>query len=378
MSKKLDIQNGFNAHFLEILNAPEMVDRIFKMQTALKKSLTQEEKQSDIPVIDLSLYDKDPEAWAACFVFNLSKYGFAIFKNHGINEAEIEAVYDSVKELFAQPEKVLKDYNVDETAQRGYSVFGRERHYSSDNTNPDMKEFFQFGPESLTEEELKQYGLQGNIWPKEVPAFKNRLQKLDSQVEIIQNKILTALGIVLTQDCNYKDHFKYGETVWRTIHYPALKDVEDTGGDRSASHTDGGFATLLLSSNQKGLVVQPDKNDPSTWLRPDTGSKYIIMNVGRILDRMTQGYLPATWHKVEKPEDPTIARVSIPRFIWPNADFEIQEYQCPRARIQNKGRIDLTNELIKKHPIGQKISDFKKSTLSLMKDAKKHKTRKPK
>jgi len=367
-------KKSFNAHNLSFLNQPEMAERILKMQKALRKSLTAEEKKSDIPVIDLSLYETDPEAWSACFIFNLSKYGFAIFKNHGINEQEIESVYDAVKKLFAQPKEILDQYNVDATSQRGYSVFGRERHYKSNNTNPDMKEFFQFGPDNLTKKELEENQLPSNVWPKEVPEFKTRLQKLDQQVQNIQDIVLTAIGIVLESDKeNYADdYFKYADTIWRTIHYPALEGVEDTGGERSASHTDGGFATLLLSSNQKGLVVQPDKNDPSTWLRPETGSKYIIMNVGRILDRMTKGYLPATWHMVEKPEDPTIARVSIPRFIWPNDRFEIKEYDCPPPLLQNAGRQTLTDELIKKHPVGQTIHEFRKGTLSLMKDAKKH------
>lgn len=373
-------KKSFNAHILKFLDQPEMAERILKMQKAIHASRTKEERKSDIPVIDLSLYDTDPEAWSACFVFSLSKYGFAIFKNHGINEQEIESVYDAVKELFAQPRDVLDKYNVDATSQRGYSVFGRERHYKSNNTNPDMKEFFQFGPDSLTDKELADNQLPANTWPTEVPEFKNRLQKLDKQVQSIQDKILNAIGTVFEpEEENYaEDQFKYGDTIWRTIHYPALEGVEDTGGERSASHTDGGFATLLLSSNQKGLVVQPDKNDPSTWLRPETGSKYIIMNVGRILDRMTKGYLPATWHMVEKPEDPTIARVSIPRFIWPNGDFEIKEYDCPPPLLQNEGRRNLTDELIAKHPVGQKIHDFRKGTLSLMKDANKYGKKKTK
>lgn len=361
------------ANDLGFLNNPDLAADIITMHTALDESLSADEKASEIPVLDISLYDKNPDAWAYCFVYRLAKYGFALFKNHGLSCDQIETVYDEVRTLFTRPQDELEAYSVHANGKRGISVFGRERHYSSDNTNPDMKEYFQFGPENIPADIMEEHGIAENLWPKEQPSFKKALLTLSDGLDTIQRKILTSIGTVFeNKGTEFESQFHFGETLWRTIHYPALESVEDTGGERSASHTDGGFCTLLLSSNQKGLVVQPDKDKPETWIRPETGSKYIVMNVGRILDRMTKGYLPATWHKVEKPEDSGISRVSIPRFIWPNNTFKLYEFECPAPLASNKGRDDLTNGLIDKHPIGQDIKTFRETTLSQYKDAKEH------
>ncbi|MBK66595.1 MAG: hypothetical protein CMP22_00510 [Rickettsiales bacterium] len=365
--------NKLTANDLNFLNTPSLSSDVLEMDRKLKDSLTKAEQQSEIPVLDISLYEENPEAWSLCFVHRLAKYGFALFKNHGLDTDQIEDVYNEVRTLFNRDPKELEAYSVHANGKRGISVFGRERHYSSDNTNPDMKEYFQFGPENIPHDVMDKLGIAANLWPKEQPSFKAALLNLSQGVDRVQTIILSAIGHVFEGNGQeFVENFKYGETLWRTIHYPALDSVEDTGGERSASHTDGGFCTLLLSSNEKGLVVQPDKEKPETWIRPETGSQYMVMNVGRILDRMTKGFLPATWHKVEKPEDNGVARVSIPRFIWPNNDFSLYEFDCPAPLASNKGRDDLTNSLVQKHPVGQDIKTFRETTLSQYKDAKEH------
>src|SRR5690606_17285246 len=96
-----------------------MEKRCMDMWRQLDAARTPEERACGIPVMDMGLYQKDPQAWSICFVAGFPVHGFAILKNHGIPAAQVEAACDAVRALFARPwEELEEKYIVDPSRLR--------------------------------------------------------------------------------------------------------------------------------------------------------------------------------------------------------------------------------------------------------------------
>ena len=101
-----------------------------------------------IPTVDLNDYRKGTAEQQKSFVKALgdsfSQIGFAIVKNHGVQQATIDGAYNSFQEFFALPDDVKQGYEDPEVAgQRGYTSFGKE--HAKHSNVADLKEFFQIG-----------------------------------------------------------------------------------------------------------------------------------------------------------------------------------------------------------------------------------------
>lgn len=348
------------------LSSPDMLKREIAMRADLENARNPEEKASGIPVFDLQLYSKDPEAWSHVLVDDLAKNGFALFKNHGLPIPDIDRAYDAVHALNTLPDDVKEKYFVDKGGQRGLGRYGAEQHFSARNTNGDKKSYFMFGREDMTAEQMAEHKIAPNVWPDQPPGLRDTLLTVNAGMRNVQTIIEKALSVGLGLGENViPDTLKNGDHITRANYYPPLGDVPDTGGERSGEHTDGGFMTLLLASRQRGLVVMPDRYDESTWIRPDTNPEYMVFNIGRGADRMTRGFLPATWHKVEDPADHSAWRVSLPLFAWQGLNEKIFEVECPAPVAPSKSRTEVTEGLINKFPAGTLVSDFLKGTLSV-------------
>jgi isopenicillin N synthase-like dioxygenase len=274
---------------------------------------------SRIEPVSMTLYDLDFPAFAKAFGDSFKRYGFAVVADHGLDQDVIDAAVDDAKTFFALPTEDKKTYHVPGTGgARGYTPFGVET--AKDAKVSDLKEFWHVGRELPEGSPLSKY-MAPNIWP-EVPGFKAHVLGLYDALDEMGGKLLRAVAFYLGLD----EHFfeptvRDGNSVLRLLHYPPIP--QDAEGVRAGAHEDINTITLLLGAEEAGLEVR-DTNGEWLPVNPPPGS--LVVNVGDMLQRLTNHVLPSTSHRVVNPapERRAFSRYSTPFFLHFNPEYVIE------------------------------------------------------
>jgi len=279
----------------------------------------------NIPVVDLSDFLSGDEARKKKFINELGKayeeVGFVAVKNHGIPDDLIADLYKNVQQFFALPSETKYSYEKKELAgQRGYTSFGREHAKGSD--APDLKEFFQYGQTVEDGDPIKK-DYPENVTVAEVPAFSPTLKKAYRSFEKSGKALLQAIALYLGLDEHYFDEFVHnGNSILRAIHYPPISS-EPKSAIRAEQHEDINLITLLVGASSDGLQILTKQNE---WVGVTSLPEQIVVNVGDMLQRLTNNKLKSTTHRVVNP----------PRELWGTSRFSIPFFLHP------KGSMDLT------------------------------------
>ncbi|MES2882741.1 MAG: 2-oxoglutarate and iron-dependent oxygenase domain-containing protein [Bacteroidota bacterium] len=279
----------------------------------------------NIPVVDLSDFLSGDETRKKTFVQQLGKayeeVGFVAVKNHGIPDDLIADLYKYVQQFFALPSEVKHGYEKKELAgQRGYTSFGREHAKGFD--APDLKEFFQFGQTVEDNDPIKSE-YPDNVVVKEVPTFSPTLLDAYRNFQKSGTALLQAIALYLGLDEHYFDEWVHnGNSILRAIHYPPILN-EPKSAIRAEQHEDINLITLLVGASADGLQILTKQGE---WVGVTSLPEQIVVNVGDMLQRLTNNKLRSTTHRVVNP----------PRELWATSRFSIPFFLHP------KGQMDLT------------------------------------
>lgn len=277
-----------------------------------------------IPSVDLADFLSGDPVKKNAFVQALGKayeeVGFVAVKNHGLTNELIESLYRHVQEFFSLPLEQKKAYEIEGMAgQRGYTSFGKEHAKGSD--APDLKEFFQYGQvarDNFTEELYPE-----NVRIKEVNAFNPVFDDAYRSFERSGASLLQAIALYLGLDEHYFDQYvRNGNSILRAIHYPPIT-VEPKSAIRAEQHEDINLITLLIGASADGLEILTKKGE---WLAVTSLPDQIVVNVGDMLQRLTNNKLMSTTHRVVNPRREIwhTSRFSIPFFLHPKSSMSLQ------------------------------------------------------
>lgn len=273
-----------------------------------------------IQPVSMTLYDQDFEAFSQALGSSFKRYGFAVVADHGLDQAVIDAALDDAKAFFALPEETKRKYHVPGTGgARGLTPFGVEA--AKDAKAVDLKEFWHVGRE-LPEGHPYRRFMRDNLWPTEVAGFRDHLYGMFEAMDDLGAKLLRAIARYLNLGDDYfADKVDMGNSVLRMLHYPPVP--ADAPGVRAGAHEDINVITLLLGAEEAGLQL---KDADGQWLdiAPPPGA--LVINIGDMLQRLTNHVLPSTTHRVVNPapERRGFARYSTPFFLHFNPDFLIE------------------------------------------------------
>lgn len=277
-----------------------------------------------IPLLDLSKFIHGTEAERSEFVNQLGeafhKVGFVGVINHGIPQNKIDAFYDASKMFFSMLVDVKEKYEVKDLAgQRGYTSFGKE--HAKQSKVADLKEFFQIG-QFVSDDHLLKSEYPDNVDVSESPEFYRQGKELYKAFEEAGGYLLRAIALHLGLDEKYfDDKIEDGNSILRSIHYPPITN-EPKSAIRSEQHEDINLITLLVGASAGGLQLLTSDNE---WLEilPQEGE--IVINVGDMLQRLTNNYLKSTTHRVVNPpkEQWHVPRLSIPFFLHPKSNMDL-------------------------------------------------------
>ena len=273
----------------------------------------------NVPTLDLSKFisgiDEERRAFSDDLGHSFNQTGFAIIKNHGLKKELTDELYKVIKAFFdLEDEKKIKYYFPDLYGQRGYVVKGQE--HAKGSKKGDLKEFFHIGNPSISNPQ--------NIWPHEVESFNEIGSEVFITLENIGLTLLRAISMYLNIDINYfEDKVKGGESILRSIHYFPLDplDISD-GAVRAAAHGDINLITLLMGASADGLEILTKQNK---WIPISSKDDELVINVGDMLERLTNKRLLSTVHRVVNPSIDKLgtSRYSIPFFMHPRPEMDL-------------------------------------------------------
>ena len=273
-----------------------------------------------IPTLDIRRFDSDRDAFVAELGAAYREWGFCGLSHHGIAGEALDGPYRAFKEFFALPDEVKRKYHLPGTGgARGYTPFGIET--AKDSQYPDLKEFYHIGRE-LPEGSRYREWMSPNIWPTEVPDFHAQAHGLYEALDALGARVLSALALHIGLPADFfVEPTRFGNSILRPIHYPPITSP-DVPNVRAGAHEDINLITLLVGASAAGLEVRARNGD---WVPFTAEADTIVVNIGDMLQRLSNHVYPSTTHRVVNPpgEAARQPRYSTPYFLHPNPDFVI-------------------------------------------------------
>jgi isopenicillin N synthase-like dioxygenase len=270
-----------------------------------------------LPLIDISLLfssDLSERKQAAAALGSAARdAGFLYIVGHGVAQHLIENIDARTRAYFAQTyAQKMQDYIGSSNNHSGYVPEGEEQYFSA---KPDLKEAYDVGFD-LQQLERSRPMLGPNRWP-DFPGFKEDIKAYYDAVFALSNVLFRgfALALNLAED-EFTKKITAPPSQLRLVHYPFSPDSpEDRPG--IGAHTDYECFTILLATDD-GLEVQ---NGAMEWIDAPVIEGAFIINIGDMLEVLSNGYFVATMHRVRKVKQ---ERYSFPLFCACDYDTLIQ------------------------------------------------------
>lgn len=299
---------------------------------------------ASLPILDLSDFTSGTPAQREAFVTRLREtahhVGFFYLTGLGIPPAQVEELVQTARAFFALPPAQKQAIHMANSPHfRGYTRAGDE----ITRGERDWREQLDIGAEralwaGATEPWQR---LQGpNQWPSQLPALRTVALDWQDRLTNVARQLLRALALALGQP---EDHFNdafAGAPMLHTkvIHYPGRAPGASRQG--VGPHKDSGCLTLLLQDTEAGLqVLEREGPGEPRWIDVPPLPGTVVINLGEVLEILTQGYLRATMHRVISPAS-GMSRLSLAYFISPRLEVSLDPIALPPALAAQARGVD--------------------------------------
>lgn len=270
-----------------------------------------------LPILDLTA---DPQRFADDVGASFRQFGFAMVANYGLDTALVREAWQLTEALFALPERDKVTYAEPSLAgARGYTPFATEIAKGAE--YHDLKEFWHIGRD-LPENHPLSASMPPNIWPASPPRFREVFTQLYAEFDRVGDILLARIALHLgLPDDWFRPATQDGNSVLRLLHYPPLSGESEAL--RAGAHEDINLITLLLGAEEAGLELL---SKAGQWLAVSPPDGAIVVNIGDMLQRMTNHVLPSTTHRVRNPSGSRscFSRYSMPFFVHLRSDYTIE------------------------------------------------------
>ncbi|QIG78400.1 isopenicillin N synthase family dioxygenase [Stakelama tenebrarum] len=272
---------------------------------------------AEVPLVSLSQADTDPDGFAQAFGDSFKRFGFAMIRDHGVPDDLIDRAWALTKAFFDLPEAEKRSYFIEgQGGARGYTPYKTEIAKGAEHV--DLKEFWHIGRE-IPEGHRYSDVMPPNIWPDRPEGFRETFLEMFAAFDRTGDRLLSAIARYLDLAPDWFDPaVKDGNSIMRLLHYPPVS--ADAPEVRAGAHEDINLITLLLGAEEAGLELL-DRDGQWLPVKPPEGA--MVVNVGDMLQRLTNHVLPSTSHRVVNPapERRGHSRYSMPFFLHPAPDF---------------------------------------------------------
>jgi isopenicillin N synthase-like dioxygenase len=197
--------------------------------------------------------------------------------------------------------------------QSGYTGLLVETAAASD--RPDWKEMLNWSAPLPPEHPLRRrYPLAypEPVLPEAVvPGITAVLERFHAAISDLQRRFLRVIALGMgCAETFFEEMVHEAPTLTRAIRYPPMAEAPAGGHLWAAPHADINLITALPRATAAGLEVLVE----GAWVAAAPPQGRVILNTGLMLERLSNGTLPAGWHRVVAPEGPAGERHSVVQF----------------------------------------------------------------
>ena len=291
------------------------------------------DSEEEIPTLDISPYLNNRPGGcqiAATQLRDISRtIGFFYLKGHGIPQELIDSVFEQARLFHALPLEIKKKIPYFDTGgfKSGYQPCSEDGYQHRNiniisNAKANLVAKFGINREggsgglSMSEDERR---TRVNIWPENLPGFKETLLAYQGSIEQLGRKFLVLWAASLKLPLDYFDRFfATPHVTMNLLYYPPQQIV----GERQygiAPHTDNAMMTFLAQQGVRGLAVRMPSGH---WREVDIVPGTLLVNTGNLIVRWTNNEYLSTKHRVINTSG--VERYSIPVFFGPSGDAVIE------------------------------------------------------
>jgi isopenicillin N synthase-like dioxygenase len=184
-----------------------------------------------------------------------------------------------------------------------------------------MKEGIYFGEELDDGDPRVRAGLPlhgANLFPRRPEGLRDAVLAYMDATTTLGHTLLRGMAVGLGLDEGWFDDHLTAEplVLFRIFHYPPLESVDERWS--VGEHTDYGLLTMLAQDASGGLEVR----GPHGWIDAPPIENAFVVNLGDMLERMTDGRYRSTPHRVRNASG--LDRLSFPLFLDPSWNAEVR------------------------------------------------------
>lgn len=260
--------------------------------------------QAGIPLLDVAALRGNPsghEALASVAQMDAAcvNSGFFVVTGHGLDD-ELMAIFAAARSFFALPAD--EKQRVAMVGDEGYVPIGGRR--------AGAKEMYDVG-----------YFSGAAPWPR-LDGFREVIERYQVAALALAADVLRGLAIALDIGATFfADRMQRPQCFLRLLRYPPGNGAPTRGGDAvTGAHTDYGTITVLATDGVPGLEIRAT-DDEWTPVEAPPGSGGLVVNLGDMLARWTNGRYASTAHRVV--DTGGRERLSVPFFVNPDPDTTV-------------------------------------------------------
>lgn len=251
-----------------------------------------------------------------------AEIGFFIIENHHLDRGLQDSGFQMAKRFFDLPQSEKSHIDIAHSdCHRGWFGEGGEILDRAAQPQGDIKQGLKIGRDLPPDNAQVMAGvpLHGpNQWPREtetIIGFKDTMQNLYDGCETLSRQLMQAFALSLDLADDYFDTSLHQPmATLAPLRYPPMAD---NGLLAAGAHTDFGCLTLLLQNDEAGLEIQA----ADAWLPIPCLPEHIVVNIGDMMHRWTNGKYCSTRHRVVNRSGRT--RHSMAYFFDPDPDTDL-------------------------------------------------------
>jgi len=244
------------------------------------------------------------------------KTGF-VYAGHDVSTELIDDAYDMLAAFFSLDAETKAQTTVEGThGQTGYTGLLVETAATSD--HPDWKEMLNWGDSLPVGHPLRtQFPTRYHdpVLPEsDVAGITELLLTFHRSIADLQRRFLRIIAVgVGAHETLFDETVAVGANLTRAIRYPPMEQAP--GGEHlwAGAHADINLITALPRATARGLQVQVD----GAWIDALPPDDHVIINTGLMLERLTNGQIPAGMHRVVADPAQSGQRLSVVQFCHP-------------------------------------------------------------
>ena len=253
---------------------------------------------------------------------SLIESGFSVVENHPITGLELIALYSDWDDFFVSGD--TDQYVSDAESQSGYfSALYAET--AKGQEDQDLKEYFHYWP--------------GGVLPKSVEKLTLRYYE---EIFNLGKTVMSWLQMNSPQEIwtslekPFEEYLSRNQTLLRILRYPPLTGNESPNAMRAGAHEDINLITMLPAANESGLEIKPKTSN--AWIPIEAPKGSIVINIGDMLQELSNGLIPSTTHRVINPSGSAAkkARLTAPIFCHPYPEMVLSERYTAKSYLHER------------------------------------------